>query len=418
MVQQTYAQTSYERLVARYKKAQGIIKKLKYLYHRLYINYLKLKQYHNKKLKRATITSKLLLEQAIKEKYPLILDHRRRILHVNEELLKELNMSRNEFASSFYIDIMFEKFLPRDCRELGEVPIPEFHMPFLLEGLLNQKLHPFVHLGISGKRVYNQNQKVFVYYLSIRDISAEIELLYYQKTDAVIESLSVANVELQKAKKNIEAQKIMLISLVCSLMEEHSRETASHLQRIQLITSYLTEEIQRLNLLKSAPYAIEQYLKDIAYTSVLHDIGKVGVPQELIAKKHPLETEEFAQIKHHTIAGAAYIKKIINLFQEDPAYSQYIPFLEIPYSICLYHHERWDGSGYPKGLKGKQIPLPARIVAIADAYDAMRSDRPYNIPKSHREAVEEIIHSGGSQFDPVLVKVFCNIEKKLEELKY
>ncbi len=90
----------------------------------------------------------------------------------------------------------------------------------------------------------------------------------------------------------------------------------------------------------------------------------------------------------------------------------------IPYSICLYHHERWDGKGYPRGLKGSEIPLPARIVAIADSYDAMRASRPYNIPLSHKEAVNEIRRCSGTQFDPALVKVFLNIEKRLESIEY
>jgi HD-GYP domain-containing protein (c-di-GMP phosphodiesterase class II) len=123
-------------------------------------------------------------------------------------------------------------------------------------------------------------------------------------------------------------------------------------------------------------------------------------------------------MQSHTIAGAAYIKKVIILFNRDPGYSQYIDFLMIPYQICLYHHEHWDGTGYPKGLKGSQIPLPARIVAIADAYDAMRSTRSYNIPCTHQEAVAEIRRCSGTHFDPNLVRVFLNIERKLEAIPY
>jgi len=422
------AEILYKKLLLKYQHTLAYAKRSKRLNRRLYNNYLKLKQYHNKTLKKAENQARNLLQQTIKEKYPLILDHRHRIIHVDKNLLDTIEMTQIEFASSFYIDLLFEKYLPNDFTNLGEILIPEFHFPILLD--IEQptddrennedgiSVHPFLHFGISGKRVYNKQKKLFIYFLSMRDISPEIELSYYQKTDKLIVSLSQTNLQLQQAQKTIEAQKIMLISLVCSLVEEHNRETSIHLQHIRLITSYITEECLRLNIVKKAPYQIEQYLKDIAYTSILHDIGKVRIPKDLIEKTQGLTFAEYAKIQGHTTAGAAYIKRIMNLFQNDPSFSQYIDFLMIPYTICLYHHERWDGKGYPKGLKGSEIPLPARIVSIADTYDAMRATRSYNIPMSHAEAVREIKKCSGTQFDPILVKVFLNIEKKLEEIEY
>lgn len=416
-------QTRYKSLLQKYKRVLTYAKKAQIVNHRLYTNNLKLKQYYNRILKRTADDTKRLLENRIKEKYPLILDHQKRVLHIANALLQDMEMTRDEFSSSFYIDLLFEKYLPIDFTHTNEIAIDEFHFPIMLQNVGTiptnyLHLHPFRHLGISGKRVYNKQKKLFYYFLSIRDISPEIELSYYEKTDLIIETLTTVNMQLLQAQKTIEAHKSLLISLVCSLVEEHNKETAQHLQNLRIITTHMIEEIHRLNLIKQAPYDKFQYLKDIAYTSVLHDIGKVHVKKEIIEKNTELITEEFKEMQSHTIAGAAYIKKVIILFNRDPGYSQYIDFLMIPYQICLYHHEHWDGTGYPKGLKGTQIPLPARIVAIADAYDAMRSMRSYNIPCTHQEAVAEIRRCSGTHFDPNLVRVFLNIERKLEAIPY
>ena len=415
-------------LLTKYRQALAFARRAKNLNRRLYNNYVKLKHYHNRSLKRAASHAKTMLQKTLKEKYPLILDHRHRIVHADKDFLREIEMTQMELASSFYIDLLFEKYLPNDFTHTQEQPIAEFHFPILLQESHNSgetpvgeegiSVHPFLHLGLSGKRVYNRQKKLFFYFLSVRDMSPEVELSYYQKTDKLIENLSQTNILLQHAQKTIEAQKIMLISLVCSLVEEHNRETSVHLQNIRQITSYVTEECLRLDLVKTAPYQVEQYLKDIAYTSILHDIGKVRIPRELIEKTDNLSANEFSRVQGHTAAGAAYIKKIINVFQNDPSFSQYIDFLMIPYTICLYHHERWDGNGYPKGLSKSEIPLPARIVAISDAYDAMRATRSYNIPLSHNEAVDEIRRCSGTQFDPVLAKVFLNIARRLEAIEY
>ncbi|MCA1948965.1 MAG: HD domain-containing protein [Treponema sp.] len=423
--------SQYNLLLAKYKKVAAYAQKAGRVNRRLYNNYLKLQHYHNSIIKKTANQAKSILEITIKEKYPLIVDHRKRVIHVSPKLLKAIEMTKDEFISSIYIDLLFEKFLPRNFTDTRDQIIKEFHFPILLKELEDKTqnpeqnqaedpihLHPFLHLGISGKRVFNHRKKLFLYLLSVRDISPDIELLYYQKTDLIIETLSATNLRLLQAQKTIEAHKILLVSLVCSLVEEHNRETSRHLQNIRTITTCMIEEIYRLKLLKNAPYETFQYLKDIAYTSLLHDIGKVHVSKELIGKGNELSEAEFKKVQSHTVAGAAYIKKIIILFQNDPTFSRYIDFLMIPYNICLYHHERWDGSGYPQGLSGSRIPLPARIVAIADAYDAMRAPRSYNIPRSHQEAVAEIKRCSGTQFDPVLVKVFLNIERQLEDIHY
>ncbi|OHD49681.1 MAG: hypothetical protein A2Y29_06925 [Spirochaetes bacterium GWE2_31_10] len=144
----------------------------------------------------------------------------------------------------------------------------------------------------------------------------------------------------------------------------------------------------------------------------------MGVPNYLLSKETELTSDEKKIITTHTVIGANYIKKIIDFLSADPNYSSYIHFLNIPYDICLYHHERWDGKGYPEGLAGKNIPVSARIVAVADTYDAIRGNRSYTVPRTHKEALEIIRKESGKQFDPDIVSAFVNVSDLLEDVEY
>jgi HD-GYP domain-containing protein (c-di-GMP phosphodiesterase class II) len=128
---------------------------------------------------------------------------------------------------------------------------------------------------------------------------------------------------------------------------------------------------------------------------MLHDLGKVGISEQILHKKSKLNTKEFTEIKKHPQIGVDIIRPIQSL-------QSIIPLL-------LYHHERWDGKGYPFGLKKENIPLGARIVAIADVYQALVSDRPYRRAYPKRKAMEMIKENSGTHFDPDIVDVFINI---------
>jgi len=142
-------------------------------------------------------------------------------------------------------------------------------------------------------------------------------------------------------------------------------------------------------------------------TSLLHDIGKIGVPDHVLLKAGPLTDEEFAIMRRHCRRGAHVISIIeAKLGQND--------FLRMAKEITLSHHERWDGSGYPQGLAGQQIPLSARLMAVADVYDALTTRRVYKPAFPHTEAVKIIREKRGSHFDPVLVDVFLEIEREFQ----
>lgn len=391
---------------------RNAFKRLLVNYHRVKKNYMILRRYSTKK-----VTA--LIDHINNEKYQMAFDEYRRLLKIPGEFLDEIEMTRDEFARSIYIDILFDNFLPQPDRSQGQTEIKPFNFPVLLKHYEtdDDSLYPFVHFLISGKIARAKNSKICVYYLNIENISSSVELDYFQKTDSLINSLSISNLNLLNAKKTIEMHKRMLISLTCSLVGEYSRETSAHLRNMEVLTTYLTLECRRMGLIDGGGYDLDEYVKDINYTAVLHDIGKMAIPREILEKDDSLSNEEFALIRKHPETGAAYIKGIMDGFASDPLYSAYCNFLQIPWEICRHHHEHWDGSGYPDRLAGPGIPVAARIVAVVDTYEALRGVRTYNHQrKTHTEAVDIIKRESAIQFDPRIVEAFLNISYKFAKV--
>ena len=142
-------------------------------------------------------------------------------------------------------------------------------------------------------------------------------------------------------------------------------------------------------------------IENIEYTALLHDIGKIGIADSILGKKDSLTSQEFDKIKEHTIMGANIIEPI--------------DFLKNSYWAIYHHHERYNGGGYPDGLKAKDIPLCARIIGVADAYDAMGSDRPYRKKLSKEKILKEFTEQSGKQFDPQIVNALMLILKRERE---
>lgn len=179
-------------------------------------------------------------------------------------------------------------------------------------------------------------------------------------------------------------------------MRDHG-VTGSHMHRLTYYADVLCADLD-----------LSPELRDIiARTISLHDIGKVGVPDRILNKPGPLTADEWAMIKQHPLAGAMVLDSITeDLTITNP---EALDFLNIAKEIALYHHEKWDGSGYPMGLKGEEIPLSARIAALCDVYDSLRSPRPYKRPFTHEEAVAIVKSGKGTHFDPELVQRFLRL---------
>ncbi len=211
----------------------------------------------------------------------------------------------------------------------------------------------------------------------------------------------------KRTRENLAIQDVTIFALA-SLAETRDLETGNHIRRTQHYVRILAEH------LKSNP-AFGCYLTDEAVdilfkSAPLHDIGKVGIPDHILLKKGPLTPEEFAVMKTHTTLGSNAIQSA-----EDQL-GMPVGFLSIAKEIALCHQEKWDGSGYPAGLKGEEIPISARFMALADVYDALISRRTYKDAMAH-EAAADIIRKGrGTHFDPDVVDAFLATQDEFREV--
>ncbi len=146
--------------------------------------------------------------------------------------------------------------------------------------------------------------------------------------------------------------------------------------------------------------------EQIIMSAQLHDVGKIAIDDSILRKPGKLDKDEFEAMKKHTVIGGEIIKEIQNKTEESE-------YLEYAYTFAVYHHEKWDGSGYPFGIAGEKIPLPARLMALIDVYDALISERPYKKAFTHEEAIKIIADGKGTHFDPVLTDLFLSVADKL-----
>ncbi len=213
---------------------------------------------------------------------------------------------------------------------------------------------------------------------------------------------------LLESGRNLQAARMGTILGLAKLAECRDDNTGVHLERIREYVRILTRELATKP--EYQDYITEEYVEDIYNSAILHDIGKVGVPDAILLKPGRLTKEEFDVIKTHTIIGGDALREVESSIQGQT-------FLTISKEIAYYHHEKWDGSGYPKGLKGGQIPLSARIVALADVYDALTSKRSYKEAFSHQAAVEIIVKDRGTHFAPDVVDAFLAHEEAFRRIR-
>jgi PAS domain S-box-containing protein len=191
------------------------------------------------------------------------------------------------------------------------------------------------------------------------------------------------------------------------LTEYRDKDTGKHLERIREYTKVLARGLAQLP--KYADYITNDYQEDLILSSVLHDVGKVGIDDAILLKSGKLTPEEFEKIKQHSRLGGEALKAVDQELKRES-------FLTLGKEIAFWHHERWDGTGYPSGKKGEQIPLSARIVALADVYDALVSKRTYKAPLPHEEAVRIITSERGTHFDPEVVDVFIEQQETFRRI--
>lgn len=219
------------------------------------------------------------------------------------------------------------------------------------------------------------------------------------KADEVIEE------QKRRTDDILELQEVSIMAMA-ALAETRDHETGKHIQRTKNYVKILAYYLYNHN-----KYSDELDLGNIELiiaSAPLHDIGKVGIPDSILLKPGKLTEEEFDEIKKHTIMGYEAIMKAEKLMGKSDT------FLKYAQSIVLSHHERWDGLGYMYQLKGENIPLAARIMSLADMYDALTSKRVYKEIHPHEDAYETIVEESGKRFDPEVVKAFIACHKEFE----
>lgn len=243
--------------------------------------------------------------------------------------------------------------------------------------------------GIIPMTVFHVN----ITYIAIA-ISASLCYIYYN--DLVQQDIQA---ELVLNQKKISGMQEHIISGLANLIENRDMDTGEHILRTSNYVKRLAEDARR-----DGVYAdkLDDHFIVMMYTlAPMHDIGKIIIPDRILRKPGKLTDDEFTQMKKHAAFGGTVVHEILNGITDDES-------LSFASDIATYHHERWDGTGYPQGLKGEEIPLPARIMAIADVFDALISERCYKQPIPVDEAFEIIRSEAGTHFDPKLAKVFLS----------
>jgi putative two-component system response regulator len=201
------------------------------------------------------------------------------------------------------------------------------------------------------------------------------------------------------------------IESMSSLTETRDPGTGEHIRRTQNYIRLLAEYLK--NQPRFNPFLDKETIDLLCKSAPLHDIGKVGVSDRILLKPGKLTDQEFEEMKQHTVYGRDTILAAERKLGDTS-------FLRIAREIAYTHHERWDGCGYPEGLKGEQIPVPGRLMALADSYDALTSKRIYKSQIPHEKAVQIIIGEKGSHFDPEVVDAFLEVKENFRQiaLKY
>ncbi len=254
-----------------------------------------------------------------------------------------------------------------------------------------------------------------------------------QKFNSMIKQINIRDLELKRIKRRLEEQNEILerrveertkklkqtqeitIGSLASLAETRDNETGLHIYRTKIYMKILVEDLK--NHPRFSHCLTEENIELIVNSAPLHDIGKVGIPDSILMKPGKLTKEEFEEMKKHTTYGRDAILRTEKTMGSNS-------FLRFAKEIAYSHHEKWDGSGYPEGISGEEIPIPARLMAMADVYDALMSKRHYKDALPHKEVVRIITEGDGrsmpKHFDPDVLESFKRIHLKFEEtfLKY
>lgn len=213
--------------------------------------------------------------------------------------------------------------------------------------------------------------------------------------------------EIQTKITEVDRSHKASIIALAKLSESRDVDTGLHVERVQHLSKVLASSLRKNP--KYSNRIDHDYLEDLFYAAALHDLGKVSIPDDILSKPGKLTDQEFEVIKLHVKTGADLLQEMLKHYEKNP-------IIKMGRQIALYHHERWNGSGYLQGLSGNHIPLEARIVGLVDVYDALRSKRPYKEPYPHERCYEMIVDESGKHFDPEIVDAFIRVSDLFSDI--
>ncbi|WP_248405838.1 HD domain-containing phosphohydrolase [Butyrivibrio fibrisolvens] len=241
--------------------------------------------------------------------------------------------------------------------------------------------------------------KVQGYLFDIDDVTEEEKVLQVMK-----DYNTTLNKEVKIKTESIKNIQEKVVLGLANMVENRDNNTGGHVKRTSDLIKIVVNEAKRQGV-----YSIsEQYAEDIVRAAPMHDIGKITIENSILCKPGDLTKEEFNIMKTHSVKSGEFVNLILKGVEEKH-------FVDVAYNVARYHHERWDGRGYPEGLVGEMIPLEARLMAIADVYDALVSQRYYKKALKYEEAAKIMVEGMGSQFDPNMLSVFLGCRHELEE---
>lgn len=320
----------------------------------------------------------------------IIMDTEGIIVEVNPGFERMSGMKKNKILQK-HVSVLQKDLLP-------DLNFQEIQNILALKGQWEEEMRGSKESGeilISSSSFFpirNEAENIFAYAALIKDVSK-----LRRVENALIESLENTTL----------AQEAIIFGLA-KLAEFRDRDTGYHLERIRGYSKLLAEELSKLP--KFRQEINDKFIDTLYRTAPLHDIGKVGIPDQILLKKGKLTEQEYEIIKSHTTIGFQTLSSIRQQYGE-------MDFLNMGIDITYCHHERFDGNGYPRGLKNNEIPLSAKIVSIADVYDALTSDRVYKQAYSHEKSLDLMSKEKGKHFAPLIFEVFVSINNQFDNIR-